>query len=75
MYSNCKKGGPLLKVVVLGDMGVGKTCLMRRLVHDVFDFNSAHTIGVDFLTKEMTLNGDEFTLQVRKKYIQKIKRI
>lgn len=65
MYANYKQGGPLLKVVILGDMAVGKTCLMRRLVHNVFDFNSAHTIGVDFLTKEMTLEGDEFTLQVR----------
>jgi len=40
---------------------------MRRLVHDLFDFNPLHTIGVDFLTKQITLNDEIFTLQVRKR--------
>ncbi|XP_065352557.1 ras-related protein Rab-9B-like [Cloeon dipterum] len=57
----------LLKLVILGDMGVGKTCLMRRLIYDQFDVNSFPTIGVEFLTKEIHPEGAEhetFTLQI-----------
>ncbi|XP_059489135.1 ras-related protein Rab-9A-like isoform X2 [Neocloeon triangulifer] len=57
--------GRLLKVVILGDMGVGKTCLMRRLVYDQFDLYAFHTIGVEFLTKEIEDDDhNSYTLQI-----------
>ncbi|CAB1337695.1 unnamed protein product [Coregonus sp. 'balchen'] len=37
----------LLKVILLGDGGVGKSSLMNRYVTDRFDTQSFHTIGVD----------------------------
>lgn len=54
----------LLKVVILGDGGVGKSCLMNRFVSNNFDEHSFHTIGVEFMNKEIQVDGETFTLQV-----------
>jgi Ras-related protein Rab-9A len=54
----------LLKVVILGDGGVGKSCLMNRFVSNHFDEHSFHTIGVEFLNKDIEINGEVYTLQV-----------
>ncbi|XP_019874132.1 ras-related protein Rab-9A [Aethina tumida] len=54
----------LLKVVILGDGGVGKSCLMNRFVSNQFDEHSFHTIGVEFLNKDIEINGDTYTLQI-----------
>lgn len=54
----------LLKVVILGDGGVGKSCLMNRFVTNVFDENSFHTIGVEFLNKDIEVDGEKYTLQI-----------
>ena len=47
----------LLKVVLLGDGGVGKSSLMNRFVSDKFDSQSFHTIGVEFLNKDVSVEG------------------
>ena len=39
-----------LKVVLLGDLGVGKTCLRSQFVHHVFTNGYRATIGGDYLT-------------------------
>lgn len=54
----------LLKVVILGDGGVGKSCLMNRFVSNHFDEHSFHTIGVEFLNKDIDINGEAYTLQI-----------
>uniref|UniRef100_A0A6M2DJ54 small monomeric GTPase n=1 Tax=Xenopsylla cheopis TaxID=163159 RepID=A0A6M2DJ54_XENCH len=54
----------LLKVVILGDGGVGKSCLMNRFVSNNFDEHSFHTIGVEFMNKEIQVDGETFTLQI-----------
>lgn len=54
----------LLKVVILGDGGVGKSCLMNRFVSNHFDEQSFHTIGVEFLNKDIDVNGETYTLQI-----------
>ncbi|ODV80821.1 ras-domain-containing protein, partial [Suhomyces tanzawaensis NRRL Y-17324] len=41
---------PTLKVVLLGDSGVGKTCLRSQFVHHVFTNAYKATIGGDYLT-------------------------
>lgn len=53
----------LLKAILLGDGGVGKSCLMNRFVSNRFDPSSFHTIGVEFLNKEIQVNGQLFTVQ------------
>ncbi|XP_046399761.1 ras-related protein Rab-9A-like [Ischnura elegans] len=57
-------GNTLLKVVILGDGGVGKSCLMNRFVHNRFDEGSFHTIGVEFLNRDVTIGGETYTLQI-----------
>lgn len=54
----------LLKVVILGDGGAGKSCLMNRFVSNRFDENSFHTIGVEFMNKDIEVDGQKYTLQV-----------
>jgi small GTP-binding protein len=47
----------LLKLILVGDSGVGKTNLLSRFTHDEFHADSKSTIGVEFATK--TLRIDE----------------
>jgi small GTP-binding protein len=51
------------KVVLLGDSGVGKTCILHRLVENTFEESQLSTIVVDFRTKEVTIG--EQTINVR----------
>ena len=48
-----------VKVIVSGDGGVGKTSFLNRLVHDCFYDDSKLTRGVDFYSKNITVNGIE----------------
>jgi Ras-related protein Rab-7A len=41
-----------LKIVILGDSGVGKTSLMNRYAHGKFTGQYKATIGADFLSKD-----------------------
>ena len=43
------------KVVVLGNAGVGKSCLVLRFVRDEFNADTETTIGAAFLTKNIFL--------------------
>jgi small GTP-binding protein len=47
----------LFKVVIFGDAGCGKTTLRKRYISDVFISDSSKTIGVDFETKVLKMNG------------------
>ncbi|KAG5421758.1 hypothetical protein I9W82_000850 [Candida metapsilosis] len=46
---------PTLKVVLLGDSGVGKTCLRSQFVHHMFTNTYKATIGGDYLTTTVEL--------------------
>merc|ERR1712137_1104344 len=54
----------LLKIVLLGDSGVGKTSLMDRYVNKNFTTLYKATIGADFLTKEVEVDNNTVTLQI-----------
>lgn len=47
----------IIKVVVVGDSGVGKTCLMLRFVKDEFVSSTRATIGMDFCTRQLAINS------------------
>lgn len=42
-----------LKLLMLGDTGVGKTCLLLRYAFDSFSPTFITTIGIDFKIKEV----------------------
>ncbi|KAJ8378351.1 hypothetical protein AAFF_G00243710 [Aldrovandia affinis] len=54
----------LLKVILLGDGGVGKSSLMNRYVTNKFDTHLIHTIGVEFLNKDLEVDGHLVTMQI-----------
>ncbi|ETO19012.1 Rab7 [Reticulomyxa filosa] len=45
----------LLKIIILGDSGVGKTALLHRYVHGQFIQEHKATIGADFITKDISV--------------------
>ena len=47
----------LFKIVLVGDPGVGKTCVVQRYKHGVFTERQANTIGVDFTLKTIDIDG------------------
>jgi len=54
----------LFKIVVLGESGVGKTSLLLRYVENKFTIATKSTIGSDFLSKEIEVDGKPITLQI-----------
>ncbi|KAM4551702.1 ras-related protein Rab-36 isoform 1-T3 [Odontesthes bonariensis] len=52
------------KVVVVGDLNVGKTCLINRFCKDVFERDYKATIGVDFEIERFEISGGPFSLQI-----------
>ena len=40
-----------LKIIVIGDMSTGKTCISQRYVTNVFNDSTESTIGVEFVSK------------------------
>jgi small GTP-binding protein len=57
-------GDSILKFCICGQSSVGKTSLTKRLCFGVFNQNLRPTIGVDFLTKSLVIDGDCITLQL-----------
>ena len=49
-----------LKIVILGDSGVGKTSLMNRFSTGKFTGQYKATIGADFLSKDNVIVTDNF---------------
>lgn len=47
----------LIKLLMIGDSGVGKSCLLLRFSDDSFTPTFITTIGIDFKIKTIDLNG------------------
>ena len=55
----------LFKIIMIGNMSTGKTCLITRYVHNILPKNTAPTIGVEFATKNVQLrNGRNVKAQI-----------
>eukprot|EP00030_Apusomonadida_sp_AF-17_P000450 a174590_419.p1 GENE.a174590_419~~a174590_419.p1 ORF type:complete len:231 (+),score=64.11 a174590_419:42-695(+) len=61
---NYFKKKSLLKGIILGDSGVGKTSLLQRYVNNKFSSRYKATIGADFLTKDIVVGKKSVTLQL-----------
>ncbi len=53
-----------IKVTLIGNSGVGKTCIIARYTDDTFNENSASTIGVNFIEKAIQIDNKEYTLNI-----------
>lgn len=53
-----------LKVLIIGDSGIGKSSLLLRFVNDTFDPDQSATIGVDFKVKTIVLNQKKVKLSI-----------
>lgn len=53
-----------IKLCLLGDAGVGKSCLVHRFVSDSFNASSPPTIGAAFMTKMMLVGEQAFKFNI-----------
>lgn len=53
-----------LKILIIGESGVGKSSLLLRFTDDTFDPEQAATIGVDFKVKTLTVDGNKTKLAI-----------
>lgn len=54
----------MFKIVVIGDSAVGKSNLLSRFARNEFDSNSKATIGVEFQTQVVDIDGKEIKAQI-----------
>jgi len=53
-----------LKLLLVGDAGVGKTCLLMSFMSEGFNAYEEATIGVDLKAKVMTIRGQRIKLTI-----------
>ncbi|KAK1160471.1 ras-related protein Rab-15 [Acipenser oxyrinchus oxyrinchus] len=54
----------LFRLLLLGDSGVGKTCLLCRFTDNEFHSSHISTIGVDFKMKTVEVDGIKVRIQI-----------
>eukprot|EP00906_Rhabdomonas_costata_P036391 RCo051066 len=54
----------VLKVILVGESGVGKSCLLHRFLHGRFPPDQGPTIGVEFGARVLSVRGTTAKLQV-----------
>lgn len=54
----------LFKVVLIGDSGVGKSNLLSRFTRNEFSLESKSTIGVEFATRSISVDGKTIKAQI-----------
>ncbi len=58
------KNENLVKLIICGEGGSGKTCFMNRYCNGIFDANSNLTRGIDFFCNEVEFANEIFTLSL-----------
>jgi Ras-related protein Rab-8A len=54
----------IVKIVIIGDSGVGKTNILLRFCDNDFKMSYSATIGVDFKIKVIKINDYKIKLQI-----------
>jgi small GTP-binding protein len=54
----------MFKLLIVGESGVGKTCMLLRFADNLFEEDFLSTIGVDFKVKEIVVNEKRVKLQI-----------
>ena len=63
MTSN-EKENMVAKILTIGESGVGKTCILLRYTDNKFIKNHLTTIGIDYKTKDVNINGKMIKLKI-----------
>lgn len=59
-----KKYDKSVKTVIVGDSGVGKTCILTRFVSGTFETDTSSTLGVEFMSKIVETQSRKIELQL-----------
>ncbi|KAL3873283.1 hypothetical protein ACJMK2_036419 [Sinanodonta woodiana] len=59
-----KRYDSLVRLLLVGETGVGKTCLLCRFSNDEFMDSHISTIGIDFKMKTLCLDGQTVKVQI-----------
>lgn len=54
----------LFKILLIGDSGVGKTCILCRFANNEFNRSHISTIGIDFKMKTVVVGGKRIRVQM-----------
>ena len=54
----------LFKIIIIGDSGIGKSCVLKRLIDDDFENNHDVTVGVEFGCQMVKVEDKTLKLQV-----------
>ncbi|KZO99256.1 ras-domain-containing protein [Calocera viscosa TUFC12733] len=54
----------LLKFIIIGEAGTGKSCLLHHFIHNTFKEHSQHTIGVEFSSRTIRVGEKTVKLQL-----------
>ena len=62
----------VFKFVIIGDSGVGKSCIMHHFIYNKCKYNmtilvrkeTTHTIGVEFSSKTLRMGNKDIKLQI-----------
>lgn len=54
-----------LKLITLGDSGVGKTSIIKRYAYNIFDENSLTTVGLNYVFKDVTIKTQKKNIKIK----------
>lgn len=54
----------MLRLLVVGNSSVGKTCLLRRFSEGTFAQNFIPTVGIDFAVKNLKIDNKVIKVQI-----------
>lgn len=52
------------KMIIIGNSGAGKTSLVRKFCKNTYNSNYTMTIGIEFESKDITINKEKIQLQI-----------
>ena len=64
MFIKINKNSIFFKILLIGDLGVGKSCVILRYIEDDFPLNIMSSIGVDFKSKQIEIDDRLIKMQI-----------
>ena len=64
MEKNTQNFDYLIKILLIGESGVGKTCILQQFIESKFSVNHLPTIAIDFRMKIIKVKNKKLKLQL-----------